>query len=71
MTFYYWHALHPKIQWIAMDYSGAWYGYQDKPTRDRDHWGHPDLDWDCLEAFNPSIFPDLPWEDSLIMRPKT
>lgn len=54
-----------------MDYSGAWYGYQDKPTRDRDHWGHPDLDWDCLEAFNPSIFPDLPWEDSLIMRPKT
>lgn len=72
MTFYYWHALHPKIKWIAMDYNGAWYGYETPPSRmEGDFWSHQSLVWEELSCLNPAIFPDLPWEDSLIERPKS
>ena len=63
-----WDEIPERIEWIAMDENGKWYGYENKP-------------WDCITVWmkdgdskyirlHQLSIKGMPWKKSLIRRPE-
>lgn len=68
-----WEALRPEIQWVAMQRTGAWYGFRgDKPEiRDR-YWCDYSHNWVHISDYCVTM-PFVPadrWRETLIQRPE-
>lgn len=70
-VFEYWHVLNKDIRFLAKDEDNMWCGFKEEPIiQDYDWRPHGDGNIDIrILGLDPSIFPECPWQHSLIERP--
>lgn len=64
-----WHALHPAIQFVAMDKDGSWYAYAEAPRLSAHQWTNSGEEryYDIAALAMPA--PDSDWDQACAQRP--
>ena len=64
-----WRCLRPKIQWVAMDSDGEWFGYKSEPKTLKKDWTLDSEEVYNLEGVNMPVIPVSCWQETLVKRP--